>query len=204
MNTIIFATSNRDKVREIGEMTADKDVNVLTLADIGFDQEIDETGTTFTDNALIKAQAVADYVKSDEKYKDAIVLADDSGLEIDFYDGAPGVYSHRWLGERTYEQAMQDVIDDMKDVPDEKRGARFVCAMAAVIPEHDSITVRGTVEGIVWHEIIGENGFGYDPFFYVPEFGCTTAQMTPDEKNKISHRGRALRAILEKLEIYLG
>lgn len=203
MKTIIFATSNSDKVREINEMTEGLEVNVLTLKDIGFEVEIDETGTTFTDNALIKAETVAGYAAVFPEWANAIVLADDSGLEIDYYDKAPGVYSHRWLGERTYHQAMSDVLKEMENVPDEKRGCRFVCAMAAVIPGQDNITVEGTVEGRVAYEIIGENGFGYDPFFYVPEYGCTTAQMTPEQKNQISHRGRALRAIIEKLSPYL-
>lgn len=204
MRSIVFATSNKDKVREIKEMTAGKNVQVYSLADVGFNDDVEETGTTFTENAIIKAQAVADYIlKNKPEYKDSIVLADDSGLEIDFYDKAPGIYSHRWLGERTYPQAMQDVINDMKDVPDEKRTCRFVCSMAAIVLPDEVITSLETCEGIVNREIIGENGFGYDPFFYKPEFGCTTAQMTPEQKNEISHRGKALRSILAKLEDYL-
>lgn len=204
MRSIVFATSNKDKVREIKEMTAGKNVQVYSLADVGFNDDVEETGTTFTENAIIKAQAVADYIlKNKPEYKDSIVLADDSGLEIDFYDKAPGIYSHRWLGERTYPQAMQDVIDDMKDVPDEKRTCRFVCSMAAIVLPDEVITSLETCEGIVNREIIGENGFGYDPFFYKPEFGCTTAQMTPEQKNEISHRGKALRSILAKLDDYL-
>lgn len=204
MKNIVFATSNKDKVREIKEMTAGKNVDVYSLKDIGFDEDVEETGTTFTENAVIKAKAVADYIlKNKPEYKDTIVLADDSGLEIDYYDKAPGIYSHRWLGERTYPQAMQDVIDDMKDVPDEKRTCRFVCSMAAIVLPDEVITSLETCEGIVNREIIGENGFGYDPFFYKPEFGCTTAQMTPAQKNEISHRGKALRSILAKLDDYL-
>jgi len=204
MKSIVFATSNKDKVREIKEMTAGKNVDVYSLKDIGFDEDVEETGTTFTENAVIKAKAVADYIlKNKPEYKDTIVLADDSGLEIDYYDKAPGIYSHRWLGERTYPQAMQDVIDDMKDVPDEKRTCRFVCSMAAIVLPDEVITSLETCEGIVNREIIGENGFGYDPFFYKPEFGCTTAQMTPEQKNEISHRGKALRSILAKLDDYL-
>lgn len=204
MRSIVFATSNKDKVREIKEMTAGKNVQVYSLADVGFNDDVEETGTTFTENAIIKAQAVADYIlKNKPEYKDSIVLADDSGLEIDFYDKAPGIYSHRWLGERTYPQAMQDVINDMKDVPDEKRTCRFVCSMAAIVLPDEVITSLETCEGIVNREIIGENGFGYDPFFYKPEFGCTTAQMTPEQKNEISHRGKALRSILAKLDDYL-
>lgn len=204
MKNIVFATSNKDKVREIKEMIAGKNVDVYSLKDIGFDEDVEETGTTFTENAVIKAKAVADYIlKNKPEYKDTIVLADDSGLEIDYYDKAPGIYSHRWLGERSYPQAMQDVIDDMKDVPDEKRTCRFVCSMAAIVLPDEVITSLETCEGIVNREIIGENGFGYDPFFYKPEFGCTTAQMTPEQKNEISHRGKALRSILAKLDDYL-
>lgn len=204
MKSIVFATSNKDKVREIKEMTAGKNVDVYSLKDISFDEDVEETGTTFTENAVIKAKAVADYIlKNKPEYKDTIVLADDSGLEIDYYDKAPGIYSHRWLGERSYPQAMQDVIDDMKDVPDEKRTCRFVCSMAAIVLPDEVITSLETCEGIVNREIIGENGFGYDPFFYKPEFGCTTAQMTPEQKNEISHRGKALRSILAKLDDYL-
>ncbi len=204
MKNIVFATSNKDKVREIKEMIAGKNVDVYSLKDIGFDEDVEETGTTFTENAVIKAKAVADYIlKNKPEYKDTIVLADDSGLEIDYYDKAPGIYSHRWLGECSYPQAMQDVIDDMKDVPDEKRTCRFVCSMAAIVLPDEVITSLETCEGIVNREIIGENGFGYDPFFYKPEFGCTTAQMTPEQKNEISHRGKALRSILAKLDDYL-
>ncbi len=204
MKSIVFATSNQDKVREIKEMTADKNVQVYSIKDVGFDEDVEETGTTFTENAVIKAKAVAEYILANKpEYTNTIVLADDSGLEIDYYDKAPGIYSHRWLGERTYPQAMQDVIDDMKDVPDEKRTCRFVCSMAAVVLPDEVITSLETCEGIVNREIIGENGFGYDPFFYKPEFGCTTAQMTPEQKNEISHRGKALRSILAKLEDYL-
>jgi len=204
MKSIVFATSNKDKVREIKEMTSGKNVQVYSLADVGFEDDVEETGTTFTENAIIKAQAVADYIiKNKPEFTDSIVLADDSGLEIDFYDKAPGIYSHRWLGERTYPQAMQDVINDMQDVPDEKRTCRFVCSMAAVVIPDEVLTSLETCEGLVNREIVGENGFGYDPFFYKPEFGCTTAQMTPEQKNEISHRGKALRSILAKLEDYL-
>ena len=201
---IIFATSNKGKVREIGQMTGDKAVEVLTLSDIGFTDEVDETGTTFEENAYIKAKAVYDYIKEKEGYAgtaDYAVLADDSGLEIDYYDKAPGVYSHRWLGDRTYPQAMTDVMNDMKDVPKEKRTARFVCAMSAIMSDGEKVSSRETCEGFIAYEMKGENGFGYDPFFYMEEFGCTTAQMSPEQKNEISHRGKALRSILGKLGI---
>ena len=201
MSTIVFATTNKDKVREISEITAGSDVNILTMSDIGYVEDIEENGTTFTENATIKAKAVADYINTSKTdLKGAIVLADDSGLEIDYYDKKPGIMSHRWLGDRTYTQAMQDVLKDMEGVPDDKRTARFVCSMAAVLSDGQVITVLDTIEGIVGHEIIGDNGFGYDPFFYVPELGCTTAQLSTEDKNKISHRGKALRNIIGKLK----
>ena len=201
MSTIVFATTNKDKVREISEITAGSDVNILTMSDIGYVEDIVEDGTTFTENATIKAKAVADYINTSKTdLKGAIVLADDSGLEIDYYDKKPGIMSHRWLGDRTYTQAMQDVLKDMEGVPDDKRTARFVCSMAAVLSDGKVITVLDTIEGIVGHEIIGDNGFGYDPFFYVPELGCTTAQLSTEDKNKISHRGKALRNIIGKLK----
>lgn len=204
LRTIIFATTNKDKVREINEIMGEG-ANVLTMSEIGFDSEIEEDGTTFVENATIKARAVAKYITCNKpELIGSIVLADDSGLEIDYYDKAPGVYSHRWLGDKTYPEKMAEVIEDMKNVPEEKRGARFVCAMAAVIingkDDIQELNVQETCEGMVWHEIVGENGFGYDPFFYMKEYGCTTAQMSPQQKNDISHRGKALRAIKEKLE----
>ena len=200
MKNIIFATGNKDKLREIGEILSGLDVKVIPMSDTGFDGEIDENGTTFRENALIKARAVAEYLKENKpEYKDAIVLADDSGLEIDHMGGMPGVQSHRWLGDRTYTQAMMDIIEDMKEVPDEERGARFVCSIAACVPGREDMTVQECVEGIIDRGLSGSEGFGYDPFFYVPEFGCTTAAMSREQKNAISHRGKALRAMRDKL-----
>lgn len=204
MKKIVFATGNEDKVREIGEMVGGR-IEVVTMKSIGFDEEIEENGTTFMDNSAIKAKAVAEYIKANcPELSDAIVLADDSGLEIDYYDKAPGVYSHRWLGDKTYTEKMEEVLSDMKDVPDDKRACRFVCSMSAVVLPDTLLQVQDTVEGFVGHEIIGDNGFGYDPFFYMPEYGCTTAQMSPEDKNAISHRGKALRHILADLEPYFG
>ena len=200
MTKIIFATTNKGKLREFQEILPEGKYSFFTMEDIGFTEEIEEDGTTFLENAAIKAKAVARFAAGSETFREAIVLADDSGLEIDYYDKKPGVMSHRWLGERTYPQAMQDVMDDMKDVPEEKRGARFVCAMAAVLPGGEVLSVQESVEGRVGYEMKGENGFGYDPFFYVPEYGCTTAEMTPSQKNEISHRGKALRSMCRKLE----
>jgi XTP/dITP diphosphohydrolase len=200
MKTVIFASTNKDKLKEIGEILSDRDIELKTMSEIGFDDEIEENGKDFTDNALIKARAVEDYVLANKpEMKEYIIIADDSGLEIDHMGGMPGVQSHRWLGERTYTQAMLDVIEEMKDVPDEERGARFVCAMAACVNGHEPMIVKEKVEGMVDRELKGSEGFGYDPFFYVPEYGCTTAQMTRQQKNEISHRGKAMRAMRDLL-----
>lgn len=199
MNTIVFATGNKDKLREIGEIIPD--CRLVSMAEAGFTGDIEEGADSFRENALIKARAVRSFIGAERpEYADAIVLADDSGLVIDALGGMPGVMSHRWLGERTYPQAMADVLEEMKDVPDEERAARFVCAIGACLPDGREFTVQETVEGIVGHEIIGENGFGYDPFFYLPERGLTTAQLSPDEKNAISHRGKAIRSMKALLE----
>ncbi|HOO79859.1 MAG TPA: RdgB/HAM1 family non-canonical purine NTP pyrophosphatase [Lachnospiraceae bacterium] len=204
MKMIIFATGNKDKMREIREILSDALVEIRSMEEIGFYEEIEENGTTFIENATIKAKAVAQFTQKKEELKQAIVLADDSGLEIDYLNKEPGVYSHRWLGNRTYTQAMTDLIEQMHDVPEEKRSARFVCSIAAVLPNGECLSVLETVEGKVAHEISGENGFGYDPFFYVESFGCTTAQLTREQKNEISHRGKALRAMKERLMPYLN
>ncbi len=200
MRQIIFATSNKDKVREIHEILGDMDVEILTMKEVGFTGEIEENGTTFQENARIKAKAVWDFLRAKLEYANAIVMADDSGLEIDALDKQPGVYSHRWLGNRTYRQAMEEVIAQLEGIPEEKRSARFVCAIAACTPEQGMISLQESCEGVVGHEIVGENGFGYDPFFYVPEYGCTTAQMSPEQKNAISHRGKALRSMGKRLK----
>lgn len=204
MKTIVFATTNQDKLVEIREIMGEAAGEIKTMSEIGFTGEIEENGTTFRENASIKAAAVAEYIKREKpEYVDAVVLADDSGLEIDFYDKKPGVMSHRWLGERTYRQAMTDIIEEMKDVPEEKRSARFVCSIAAAAGG-ELFTVQETVEGSIGHEIIGENGFGYDPFFYIKEYGCTTAQMSSEQKNEISHRGKAMRAMKKELAERFG
>ncbi len=200
MRTIVFATTNKDKLVEIREIMGKTAGEIMTMSEIGFAEEIEENGSTFRENASIKAAAVAAYIKRERpEYADALVLADDSGLEIDYYDKKPGVMSHRWLGDRTYPQAMADIIEEMKDVPEEKRSARFVCSIAAAVPGEEIFTVQETVEGSIGYEIVGENGFGYDPFFYMKEYGCTTAQMSPEQKNKISHRGKAMRAMKKEL-----
>ena len=194
MNKIIFATGNKDKMKEIRMILSDLDVEILSMKEAGISVDIEENGTTFEENALIKANAVA-------AYTDAIVLADDSGLEIDYLNKEPGVYSARYMGEDTsYRIKNGNLIQRLVGVPDEKRTARFVCAVAGAFPDGTVKTVRETMEGRIGYEEKGENGFGYDPIFYLPEYGCTSAELSMEEKNKISHRGKALRAIRDVLK----
>lgn len=194
MTKIIFATGNKDKLREIKEILSDCDVDIRSMKEAGINVDIVEDGKTFEDNALIKARAIA-------AHTDAIVLADDSGLEIDYLNKEPGVYSARYMGEDTsYDIKNQALIDRLDGVPDEKRTARFVCAIAAAFPDGSTQVVRGTMEGIIGHEIAGENGFGYDPIFFLPEHGCTSAQLAPEKKNELSHRGEGLRKMRIILE----
>ena len=197
MKKIIFATQNKNKLVEIRQILDDFDVEIISMADAGIDIEIDENGTTFEENALIKAETVG-------KVSHEIVLADDSGLSIDYLNGEPGIYSARYMGRDTsYDQKNANLISRLDGVPDEKRTARFVCAVAAAFPDEPSQVVRGTIEGIIAHRPAGSKGFGYDPIFYVPEYGMTTAQMTPEMKNSISHRGKALRLIRPVIGAYL-
>ena len=192
---IVFATGNENKMKEIRMIMADLGMEIISMKEAGVELDIVEDGMTFEENAEIKARAVSRVLTSD------IVLADDSGLEIDYLDKAPGIYSARFAGEDTsYDIKNRILLDRMEGVPDEQRTARFVCAVAAVFPDGTVSTVRGTIEGIVAKESEGENGFGYDPIFYVPEYACTTAQMTPEQKNEISHRGKALREMREVLK----
>ena len=193
MNKIIFATGNKDKMKEIRMILSDLDVEILSMKEAGISVDIEENGTTFEENALIKAKAVA-------AYTDAIVLADDSGLEIDYLNKEPGVYSARYMGEDTsYTIKNQNLLDRLNGVPKEQRPARFVCAIAAVLPDKETLVTRGTIEGYIGFEPQGENGFGYDPIFYVDEYNCSTASLPPDKKNEMSHRGKALRAMKEAL-----
>lgn len=192
---IIFATGNENKMKEIRMILADLGMPVYSMKEAGIQQDIVEDGATFEENAQIKAKAIARLLPDD------IVLADDSGLEIDYLHKEPGIYSARYAGENTsYEIKNRMLLDRLKGVPDQKRTARFVCAIAAAFPDGTVSTVRGTIEGLIAHEPAGENGFGYDPIFYVPEYGCTTAQMQPELKNKLSHRGRALQAIRQVMK----
>lgn len=193
MRKIIFATGNEEKMREIREILALLPVEVLSMKEAGIQADIIEDGKTFEENAVIKAKAIA-------QLSEEIVLADDSGLVIDYLNGEPGIYSARYMGEDTsYRIKNENLLQRLEGVPDEERTARFVCAIAAAFPDGTVLTTEGTVEGRIGYEEKGENGFGYDPIFYLPEYGCTTAQLTEEKKNEISHRGKALRKMVEKL-----
>ncbi len=194
MRRLIFATGNEDKMKEIREILGDLPVEILSMKEAGVSAEVEENGTSFEENALIKARAICKLAKE-------MVLADDSGLEIDYLNKEPGIYSARYMGEDTsYRIKNQNLIDRLEGVPDEKRTARFVCAIAAVFPDGRELVVRGTIEGRIGYEERGENGFGYDPIFYLPDRDISTAQLSREEKNSISHRGNALRKMKELLE----
>lgn len=197
IDKIIFATGNEGKMKEVRMILADLQIPVLSMKEAGISADIVEDGTTFEENAVIKAQAVAEYAGKDES---VVVLADDSGLEIDYLNKEPGIYSARYMGEDTsYTIKNANLIERLEGVPDEKRTARFVCAIAAAMPDGSSAVTRGTIEGIIGYEERGENGFGYDPIFYLPEYQCYSAELSPEEKNKISHRGKALELMKEQL-----
>lgn len=200
---IIFATGNAGKMREIRDILQDVDAEILSMKEAGIEADIAENGTTFEENAVIKAKAVSQMLAEHAggKYKEAVVLADDSGLEIDYLHKEPGIYSARYLGEDTpYSVKNQNLLDRLAGVPQEQRSARFVCAIAAAMPDGEVLTTVGTIEGRINDRVEGSNGFGYDPIFYVPELGCTTAELPEEEKNRISHRGRALEAMKLKLD----
>ncbi|MBQ9030424.1 MAG: XTP/dITP diphosphatase [Parasporobacterium sp.] len=191
---IIMATSNMDKVREIRQMLEGTDLEILSLKEAGIRVGIEETGTSFDENAAIKAEAVRDATGQ-------LAIADDSGLVIDYLDGAPGIYSSRYMGEDTsYTVKNQAILDQLKEAAPEQRSARFVCSMAIAWPDGHTDLYQGFMEGRIAYEIAGEGGFGYDPIFYLPEYGCTSAQLSPQEKNAISHRGKALRQVVEVLK----
>ncbi|MCI8550757.1 MAG: XTP/dITP diphosphatase [Lachnospiraceae bacterium] len=197
-NKIIFATSNEGKMKEIRMILADLGLEIQSMKEAGLCADIVEDGATFEENACIKASTI-------QKLSGEIVLADDSGLEVDYLGGAPGIYSARYMGEDTsYEIKNQAIMDKLAGVKDTERGARFVCAIAAAFPDGEVLTAYGAVEGQISRKSAGEGGFGYDPIFYLPERGLTTAELSPEEKNEISHRGKALRAMKEKLRKKLG
>ncbi len=190
---IIMATSNKDKVNEIRQMLSGTDIEIVSLKEAGVSINIEENGSSFDENAAIKANAVRDLTGQ-------MAISDDSGLVIDYLGGAPGIYSSRFMGESTpYSEKNAAILEKLQGVPDEQRSARFVCSMAIAYPDGHTETVQGVMEGKIAHEIVGEGGFGYDPIFYLPEKGCTSAQLTASEKNAISHRGKALRKLVKIL-----
>ena len=189
MKKVIFATGNEGKMKEIREILGDLDIELLSLKDAGIHADIVEDGKTFEENAQIKAKAICDLTGE-------IVLADDSGLEIDHLNKEPGIYSARYMGEDTsYHIKNAKLIERLEGVTDEERTARFVCAIAAAFPDGNIRTVREAMEGRIGYEERGENGFGYDPIFYFPPCQKTSAEMTLEEKNEYSHRAKALKKL---------
>lgn len=202
MDKIIFATGNENKMREIRMILKDLGMEILSQREAGIKADVVEDGKTFEENALIKAEEIARIAREDPDYRDSVILADDSGLEIDYLNKEPGIYSARYMGEDTsYDIKNQALLERLLGVPDEKRTARFVCAIAAAFPDGTSEVVRGTMEGIIGYEAAGENGFGYDPIFFLPEYGCTSAELSPEKKNELSHRGEGLRKMLKVIEL---
>ncbi len=194
MKKIIFATGNEGKMREVRMILQDLGVEILSLKEAGIAADVEENGTTFEENAVIKATEIM-------KMCGEIVLADDSGLEVDALNKEPGIYSARYMGHDTsYHIKNKSLIDRLEGKSGEERNARFVCVIAAVLPDGRVFTTRGTMEGQIGYEERGENGFGYDPIFYLPEYGCYSAELPLEEKNKLSHRGKALRLMKEKLK----
>lgn len=194
MEKIIFATGNEGKMNEIRMILSDLDYEVFSLKEMNINIEIVEDGITFEENAIIKAKTIMEMTKH-------IVLADDSGLEVDYLGKAPGIYSARYLGEDTsYDIKNKHIIDQLIDAKGKERSARFICAIACAFPDGEAITTRGTMEGLIGYEEKGGNGFGYDPIFVVPEFQCTSAELSPEQKNAISHRGKALMQMKEILK----
>lgn len=193
MDKIIFATGNEGKMKEVRMILEDLGLPVLSLMDAGIAADVEENGTTFEENAQIKAKAIMEMTG-------ALVLADDSGLEVDALNKEPGIYSARYMGHDTsYHIKNQNIIDRLEGKVGEERSARFVCAIAAAFPDGRVLTTRGTMEGQIGYEEKGENGFGYDPIFYLPEYQCYSAELSLEEKNKLSHRGKALRLMKERL-----
>ena len=201
---IVFATGNQDKMREIREILSDLDMEIVSMEEAGVYMDVNESGTSFSENAQIKATVIAQELQDRNQQAGTIVMADDSGLEVDYLHKEPGIYSARYLGKDTsYTEKNNTIIERLHGVPDEKRTARFVCAMAAVMPDGTILSTNESMEGQIGYEISGQNGFGYDPIFFLPKFGKTAAELSEEEKNRISHRGKALRAIEKMIREHL-
>ncbi len=201
---IVFATGNQDKMREIREILSDLDMEIVSMEEAGVYMDVNESGTSFSENAQIKATVIAQELQDRNQQAGTIVMADDSGLEVDYLHKEPGIYSARYLGKDTsYTEKNNTIIERLHGVPDEKRTARFVCAIAAVMPDGTILSTNESMEGQIGYEISGQNGFGYDPIFFLPEFGKTAAELSEEEKNRISHRGKALRAIEKMIREHL-
>lgn len=191
MDKIVFATLNEGKVKEIKEILGDFEIEVLSMKEMGINIDVEENGSTFEENSLIKARALS-------KLTGLPALADDSGLVVDYLNGEPGIYSARYLGRDTdYDYKNNYIINELSDAKAEERSARFVCVISLVLPDGREFTKMGIMEGLIGYEQKGENGFGYDPIFYLPEYGKTSAELSPSEKNEISHRGKALSEMKE-------
>lgn len=194
MNRIIFATGNENKLKEIRQIMKDINLEIVSMKEAGINIDIEETGSSFLENAYLKAKTIWDITGG-------IVMADDSGLVIDYLNGEPGVYSARYMGEDTaYEIKNAKILEIMKEAKGSERSARFVASIVCILPDGRDLSVIETMEGLIADKIAGENGFGYDPILYLPEYSCTSAELSPEEKNKISHRGKALKLMREKLE----
>ena len=197
LKKLLVASNNEHKLAEIKEILKDINIEVVGLKEAGINIDVEETGTTFMDNAYIKAKAIYDLLDNKEEY---IVMSDDSGLEVDILRGAPGVYSARYAGEHgNSKKNNEKLLRELQGVDFEKRKGRFVCAIVLAASEGKEIKVQGEVEGYITDKECGEVGFGYDPLFYVKEFGKTFAEMSAEEKNSISHRGRALEKLRNQI-----
>ena len=198
MRKFVVATKNKGKLKEIAEILNEMNLEVISMEQAGVNEDIEENGSSFEDNALIKAKEV-------HKQTGELVMADDSGLEVEFLNGAPGIYSSRFAGEGASDTDRNNkLLEMLRDVPFEKRKARFVCAIAVILPDSTHFTVRGTFEGYIGLEPVGANGFGYDPLFFLPEYDKTAAQLESSKKHEISHRGKALKLMLSELKERLG
>lgn len=198
MKKLLVASNNQHKIKEIKEILKDRPVEVVSLKESGIDIDVEETGTSFMENAYIKAKAIYDLLDNKEGY---LVMSDDSGLEVDALDGAPGIYSARFAGDHgNSKKNNEKLLASLEGVEFEKRTARFVCAIALIYGQGQVLKFVGEVEGYITDKEYGKDGFGYDPVFFTKEFNKTFAEISPEEKNSISHRGRALEQLKNGLE----